>query len=43
MNKEIDQISNIKTDYKIKYAFLATSGYEDSSYECIDINSLYNI
>ena len=43
MNKEIDQISNIKTDYKIKYAFLATSGYEDSSYEYIDINSLYNI
>lgn len=43
MNKEIGQINNIKTDYQIKYAFLATSGYENSNYECIDINSLYNI
>lgn len=43
MEKEIIQIKNIKTDKNIDYAFLATSGYEDSNYECIDINSLYNI
>lgn len=43
MNKELEQAKNIKTDLEIEYAFVATSGYESSPYECIDINSLYNV
>lgn len=43
MKKEIEQINNIKISLKIKYAFISTSGYDDCDYECIDINSLYNI
>lgn len=43
MKKEIEQINNIKINLNIKYAFISTSGYDDCDYECIDINSLYNI
>ena len=43
MNKEVEQINSIETKFNIKYAFISTSGYEDSTYECIDINSIYNI
>lgn len=43
MQKEIEQIKNIKISSNIECAFVATSGYEDSNYECIDINNLYNI
>ncbi len=43
MNKEVTQIENIKTDLRIEYAFLSTSGYENSPYECLDIESLYRI
>lgn len=42
INKEAEQIKKIKTNSKIEYAFLSTSGYESSDYECIDIRSLYN-
>ena len=43
MKKEVCQINEIKTNYRLEYAFLSTSGYEESNYECIDIESLYNI
>ncbi len=43
MDKEVEQIKNIITNFRIEYAFCATSGYENSSYECIDIKSLYDI
>lgn len=43
MNKEVAQIENIKIDLRIEYAFLSTSGYENSPYECLDIESLYRI
>jgi uncharacterized protein len=43
MNKEINQIEKIKTNYKLEYAFVSTSGYEPCDYECIDIDSIYNI
>lgn len=43
MQKEVEQIKKIKTSSKIEFAFFATSGYEDSDFECIDINTLYNI
>lgn len=42
MEKEISQIKNLKTNFKIESAFVATSGYEDSPYECLDIHSLYD-
>lgn len=43
MNKEVSQINEIKTNNKLEYAFISTSGYEESSYECINIDSLYNV
>ncbi len=43
MDKEVEQIKKIKTNLKVEYAFIATSGYESSNYECIDVNCLYNI
>ncbi len=43
MNKEVEQIKNIKTNLKLEYAFLATNGYEKSNYECLDIKDLYDI
>ncbi len=42
MEKEVEQIKMLKTNFKIQYAFVATSGYEESPYECIDIHSLYD-
>lgn len=43
MEKEVGQIRSIKTTFKVEYAFVATSGYEDCDYECVDIRSLYNV
>ena len=43
MNKEVEQIKNLKTNLKVEYAFVATSGYETCEYECLDVNCLYNI
>ncbi len=43
MNKEVEQIKNIQTSFKVEYAFCATSGYEDSNYECIDVDELYSV
>ncbi len=43
MEKEVEQIRKIKTTFKVEYAFVATSGYEDCDYECVDIRSLYNV
>lgn len=43
MNKEVNQINEIKTNYRLEFAFVSTSGYENSSYECINIESLYDI
>ena len=43
MNKKVSQINEIKTNYKLEYAFISTQGYEESSYECINIESLYNV
>ncbi len=41
MDKEAEQLNKIKTSINIKQAFVSTSGYEESDYECIDINDLY--
>ena len=43
MNKEVEQIKNIQTSFKVEYAFCSTSGYEDSNYECIDVDELYRV
>lgn len=43
MEKEVGQIRKIKTAFKVECAFVATSGYEDCDYECVDIRSLYNV
>lgn len=43
MEKEIKQIENVKTLKNKEYAFVSTSGYEASLYECLDIESLYNL
>ncbi len=43
MEKEIKQIENVKTLKNKEYAFVSTSGYETSPYECLDIESLYNL
>ena len=42
MNKEVEQ-KNIQTSFKVEYAFCATSGYENSNYECIDVDELYRV
>lgn len=43
MDKEVGQINEIKTNHKLEYAFISTSGYENSNYECINIESLYDL
>lgn len=42
MNNEVEQIKNLKTNLKVKYAFVSTSDYEASNYECVNIQELYS-
>lgn len=43
MQKEVEQIKSIKEIEVKDIAFISTSGYEESNFECLNIDKLYSI